>query len=467
MFLASAALLPSTDRVARAQTDSRPNILIILTDDQRTPGTLGVMPEVTGRFVNAGTEFTQGFATTPLCCPSRANLMTGQYAHNTGVRHNGDATKLPQDRTLQKYLHDNGYWTGILGKYLNRWDINKAPPHFDRYAIFTPDPGYYDVTYNSNGDKITPNAYSTDYLSTRVGTFLDGAENRDSQPWFLMVTPYAPHYPQTPEPSYASSSVPTFFANPAVNETDRSDKPQYVQDRFVPLSTLKTTRANQLRTLMSVDDLVTNAYAQMNARGRGGAAPSCSSSPTTGSCGGNTGSPGSPNRTRTRSRSPSTCGDPPGASPAGRRTRGSWRSSTSCRRCSSSRGSRRTPTSPSTAGRSWEASLGTGSCWSTGRRGRRPARSGPRPGRRSGPPTYQYVEYYAADRHQIIYREYYNLVTDPWQNLNLLGDASTSNDPDIDRGRGAARPRPRMRRQRPATRPVPIPSGIRRRRSRP
>jgi arylsulfatase A-like enzyme len=428
LFAASATLLPP-ERAARAQTDDRPNILIILTDDQRTPGTLGVMPEVIGRFVNNGREFTQAFANTPLCCPSRANLMTGQYAHNNGVRHNGDATKLPQDRTLQKYLHDNGYWTGIMGKYLNRWDIDTAPPHFDRFAIFTPDPGYYDVTYNSNGDKITPNAYSTDYLSTRVGTFLDGAENRDSQPWFLMVTPYAPHYPQVAEPAYSSTGVPAFFANPAVNETDRSDKPQYVQDRFVPLGTLKTTRANQLRTLMSVDDLVTNAFAQMNARGEAGRTIVFYLSDN-GFMWREHGITGKSQPYSNSIKVPFYMWGP---------TRGITRHSRETRMVTIAdimptvlelAGITPNPNIP-IDGRSLLGSFTRTRILSEyWQEGSTPGPVGTPTWASIRTPTYQYVEYYAADGTTIIDREYYNLVDDPWQNLNLLGDSSTANDPD-------------------------------------
>jgi len=429
LFLASAALLPSTERVARAQTAVKPNILIILTDDQRTPGTIGVMPEVKGRFVGAGTTFTQGFANTPLCCPSRASLMTGQYAHNTGVRTNADATKINHDRTLQKYLHDNGYWTGIFGKYLNRWDVTQPPPNFDRWAIFTPDPGYNDVTYNSNGATIKPNMYSTDYLSTRIGTFLTGAEVRDSSPWFLMVTPYAPHYPYAVEPAYRTTPVPSFFANPAVLETDRTDKPQYVQDRWNELGPVKTTRAKQLRTLMSVDDLVDNAFDQMNRFGEAGrtvvfflsdngfmwrehglvgkSQPYSNSikvpfymwGPSRGIA-----------RAKTDSRIVAIADvmptildladiDPKPEFPMdGRSLLGSFsrnRILTEFWQEGDTPGSVGTPT--------W-ASVRT--------------------------PTYQYIEYYAADGTTVIDTEYYNLVNDPWQNTNLLGDASTSNDPD-------------------------------------
>jgi arylsulfatase A-like enzyme len=430
LLVASAALLPPAERAARAQTADRPNILIIMTDDQRTPGTLGVMPEVTGRFVKAGTEFTQAFATTPLCCPSRASLMTGQYAHNTGVRTNGDATSLDQSATLQKYLHDDGYWTGILGKYLNRWDINDDPPSFDRWAIFTPEPGYWGVTYNSNGAIIKPGGYSTDYLSSRIGPFLQVAEGNDARPWFLMVTPFAPHYPYQPEGAYATSKVPGFFANPAVNETDRSDKPQYVRDRFVPLDTLKTTRANQLRTLMSVDDLVDNAFDQMNRFGEAGRTIVFYLSDN-GFMWREHGITGKSQPYSNSIKVPFYMWGPSRGIARGAKDSSIVAIADIMPTILDLAGIEPDPEFP-VDGRPLLGSFSRNRIlteyWQEGAND--PVGTPTWASIRTA--TYQYVEYYALDGTTIIDREYYNLASDPWQNLNLLGDASTANDPNTD-----------------------------------
>src|SRR5687768_14339912 len=79
---------------------SAPNVLVIVTDDQRADNTLGVMPAVRRWFGDKGTTFTKAFATTPLCCPSRASIMTGQYAHNHHVLKNSQGDDLPQQRTV-------------------------------------------------------------------------------------------------------------------------------------------------------------------------------------------------------------------------------------------------------------------------------------------------------------------------------------------------------------------------------
>src|SRR5687767_2743886 len=78
---------------------SAPNVLVFVTDDQRAVDTLGVMPSVRRWFARKGTTFENAFATTPLCCPSRASIMTGQYAHNHEVLKNSQGEQLPENRT--------------------------------------------------------------------------------------------------------------------------------------------------------------------------------------------------------------------------------------------------------------------------------------------------------------------------------------------------------------------------------
>src|SRR6266536_1404125 len=95
---------------ARAAETSGPNILIIVTDDQRQG--LNVMPKTIKWLGDGGTEYTNAFVTTPLCCPSRATIFTGQYAHNHGVKIDDKGGVLDQATTMQYYLHQAGYKTG-------------------------------------------------------------------------------------------------------------------------------------------------------------------------------------------------------------------------------------------------------------------------------------------------------------------------------------------------------------------
>ncbi|MCB1006666.1 MAG: sulfatase-like hydrolase/transferase, partial [Acidimicrobiales bacterium] len=100
----------------------RPNVLVIMTDDQ-TLESVRVMDNVKSRLMGEGTTFSSAYVSFPNCCPSRATYLTGQYAHNTGVKDNvpplGGYTKLRADDTVALALQRSGYYTAHVGKYLN------------------------------------------------------------------------------------------------------------------------------------------------------------------------------------------------------------------------------------------------------------------------------------------------------------------------------------------------------------
>jgi Sulfatase len=111
-------LLPGGDNAVTAQVSQKPNVLFILTDDQ-DPESLARMANVQSLLVDQGTGFSHGFATTPLCCPSRVSFMRGQYAHNHGVLtntspHGGYQRFIElglQDSTVATWLNEAGYAT--------------------------------------------------------------------------------------------------------------------------------------------------------------------------------------------------------------------------------------------------------------------------------------------------------------------------------------------------------------------
>jgi arylsulfatase A-like enzyme len=232
----------------------RPNVLVVVTDDQRD-GTLGVMPETRRWLGRGGTTFPNAYVTTPLCCPSRATLFTGRFAHNHGVRTNHDAEMLDQGTTLQRFLQDAGYLTAIAGKFLNKWDLSRDPPHFDRWTIF--DNGYTGRRFNIDGRLQIVDRYSTDFLAARALAYLGTFEREDQRPWFLYVAPSAPHGPYTPPPRYVDAPVPPWHPSPAIRASVRPDLPSFYHSRGpLPLGRMRQIRADQLRTLMAVDDLV-------------------------------------------------------------------------------------------------------------------------------------------------------------------------------------------------------------------
>jgi arylsulfatase A-like enzyme len=190
--------------------------------------------------------------------------MTGRYAHNHGVRDNDSAQALDERSSMQRYLHDAGYRTAIFGKYLNNWDLDQSPPFFDDWAIFAQSRASYDpAEWNVRGTRHRVSEYGTSFVESRALRFLERSEQGDDSPWFLYLSPPAAHFPYTPEHRYARAPVSRWTPNPAVSETDRSDKPGFMDDYTFTIDKARRARTRQLRTLMSVDDLVGHIFEKM------------------------------------------------------------------------------------------------------------------------------------------------------------------------------------------------------------
>ena len=119
--------------------DERPNFVHILTDDQ-TVDSLASMPFTQIVLGVEGTTFTNHHAVQPLCCPSRASFLTGQYPHNHGVLNNLPPfgyDRLNFKRTIYTALDRAGYRTGWIGKVLNDPDSRGLDPEpgFDEWLV--------------------------------------------------------------------------------------------------------------------------------------------------------------------------------------------------------------------------------------------------------------------------------------------------------------------------------------------
>jgi len=258
----------------------RPNVIVITTDDQ-TDSLLG-MPFIERRFAKASTTFTNSMVTFPLCCPSRATMLTGQYAHNHGVRDNhlGFQSLANQRNTLPVWLRRAGYRTAHIGKYLNGYGVEKpkqVPPGWTSWQTITGDTDQRRWGYLMNvdgrviryGGTVKPGDYITDVLRRRaVRLITDWAPDR--RPFFLWLTPTAPHAedlpfaaPRNPRPAprhegrFEGMLAPR---PPSFNEEDVSDKPEEVRD--APLLGEETVAwidrryASRLESLLSVDGSV-------------------------------------------------------------------------------------------------------------------------------------------------------------------------------------------------------------------
>jgi arylsulfatase A-like enzyme len=262
--------VPARDGGGGASEDGPPNILVIATDDQRRTARLAETPATRRWFQTDGTSFARAYATTPSCCPSRASMFTGKYAHNHGVLTGepGDAIGLDQRWTVQRYLRRAGYRTGIFGKYLNNWPLSEDPAHFDEWAVFTnsTEHGFYGGTWNVQGRVMTVDDYSTDYIERNALDFIRASKD-DERPWLLFLEPGAPHRPFTVPPEYEDVSVSGWRANPAVREANRGDKPSWVIDQGKGGETRHRARRRQIRSLVPVDEMVGEVFELLDEMG--------------------------------------------------------------------------------------------------------------------------------------------------------------------------------------------------------
>jgi arylsulfatase A-like enzyme len=260
VILAVLAATACTDRSAPGRpTDAEPpNVLVIVTDDQRANGALAVMPKTRRWFARGGTTYTHAFATTPLCCPSRASILSGRYSHNNGVEKNQDGSRLDQSSTIEAYLKRSGYKTALVGKFLQGVGNDYNPPHFDGWV--TSSWGYYGATFNVNGNLRVIDRYSTDFVTSWASRFLRRFERDDGAPWLLYVAPVAPHKPYEPEKRYRTAPVPALTLDEGFDEADRSDKPAFVREMSFALSDARALHRTQMRTLKSVDDMVGSLF---------------------------------------------------------------------------------------------------------------------------------------------------------------------------------------------------------------
>lgn len=259
-----AGVTPLAAPTADQEVPPRPNILVIVTDDQRVD-TMEAMPKTSRIFAENGVTFTNAYATTPLCCPSRASIMTGMYAHNHNVETQTRAgSTLDVGLTLQHHLAEAGYYTGFIGKWLNGWNLAVSPPYLNEVAIFTSAGiAYTDADWNVDGKVRTIPGYSTDFMTKRSTGFIERAETEDDVPWFLVMTPPQPHSPFQPERRFADERFSRWEAPPNVGEDDKSDKPSWVATKKAERYHGRRLRTKQLRTLRSVDSMVAKTFRAM------------------------------------------------------------------------------------------------------------------------------------------------------------------------------------------------------------
>lgn len=253
--------------------EAKPNIVVILSDDQDAASVQN-MPKLIDLIAQNGLTFTNAFAQFSLCAPSRVTWLTGQEAHNHGVLSNGEGPEFqPQEaNALPIWLKAAGYRTALIGKYLNGYDQPQfntmVPPGWDTWQA-TAKGDYFDWQMNENGTLVSYGSNAADYSTDVIAKKADDFIASSTQPFFLFVTPHGPHAPNEPAPRHVGKFAnEPFPQTPAFNETDMSDKPDYMQS-LAPVSTKHATNKwrSQLEQLQSVDDLVEGIINELKEKG--------------------------------------------------------------------------------------------------------------------------------------------------------------------------------------------------------
>jgi N-acetylglucosamine-6-sulfatase len=279
--------VPAT--AATSQPTAQPNIVLILVDDLDAAG-FAYMPKMQALIAEQGTTFSNFFISMPLCCPSRATILRGQYGHNTQIMGNdlpfGGFSKFAElgeeDSTCATWLQEAGYWTMLAGKYLNAFpqenDLLHIPPGWTEW--YSPMGGVpyteYNYSLNEGGQEVaygeTPDDYGTDVYARKTLEFIQRSIDA-GKPFFANVSVYAPHWPTTPAPRHAD-----LFADaqtprtPNFNEEDVSDKPSYIRE--LPLLTeadiarIDEEWRNRLRSMQAVDELIESVVNLLESTGQ-------------------------------------------------------------------------------------------------------------------------------------------------------------------------------------------------------
>lgn len=260
-----------------APGEAKPNIVVIMTDDQRDADPLERMPKTQAAMVQHGIRFLNSFVVNPVCCASRASFLTGQYSHNdnvwdnkSGERPGGFKSFKGDDNTIACWMQQSGYRTALIGKYLNGYGKapDYIPPCWSYWWGLTQPFRYYDYEANDNGEVKRYGTKAKDYQEDVVSGLAQKFIAGSTQPFFLWVTAIAPHagYPGTnvpvPPKRYKGAFKDLQLPRPPnFNEHDFSDKPRFLrkhQARMDRLSVKLAAQSYRLRaeTVLAADDMV-------------------------------------------------------------------------------------------------------------------------------------------------------------------------------------------------------------------
>ncbi|XP_005989490.2 N-acetylglucosamine-6-sulfatase [Latimeria chalumnae] len=284
-------LLFSLQLRLEAGRSRRPNVVLILTDDQDLLlGGMVPLNKTKMLIGDAGMTFTNAYVASPLCCPSRASILTGKYPHNHRVVNNtlegncssGAWQKTQEPTALPALLkHYCGYQTFFAGKYLNEYGAESAggiehvPVGWDYWYALEKNSRYYNYTLSINGkaQKHGQN-YTVDYLTDLLANIsLDFLQYKTNYlPFFMMISTPAPHSPWTAAPQYQKSFMDVKAPRDSNFNIHGKDKHWLIRQAKTPMANssiqfLDDAFRKRWQTLLSVDDLVEKVVKELSSRG--------------------------------------------------------------------------------------------------------------------------------------------------------------------------------------------------------
>ncbi len=280
----ASAQVPSApgERVGEPPPVPRPDIIVVYVDD--VPPLDGRLlsrertPAIRQWIIDRGLTFSNAIGESPLCCPARANLLTGLHTHNHGVTRN-EASLFDPTVTIASELHDVGYRTAWIGKYLNRYVSMRGPArlaHEAPWDTFQPmsggGHGYY-LWPKGKGWYSRPSVHSMRLLQQLAVTELRAAPV--GQPLFAVLSTYAGHRPNEPLSEWRGSrrcaGIPR-WKPPNHGAAANTGKPDWMrrwaQRQRHRVSSRGTALVRVCEDLLGVDQLVDLVVREQAARGR-------------------------------------------------------------------------------------------------------------------------------------------------------------------------------------------------------
>lgn len=282
--LSSAARKPKNNVLDGTGSTNRPNIVFILADDlDRELGSPDVMTKTQKILQREGADFVNAFVTTPMCCPSRASILTGSYAHNHHTFTNNlncsspAWRKGPERKSYARYLELSGYVTGYFGKYLNEYDGSWVPVGWNRWEGLLHNSKFYNYTLRHNTYKERhkmsyKDDYFTDLITNRSISFIRRTkQTKPNSPFLAVLSHSAPHGPETAAPQY-SNAFPDARAPRYDNWNFISLDKQWIVRETPPMDAQKIAfvdllHRRRLQTLLSVDDSIERIFRTLQSLG--------------------------------------------------------------------------------------------------------------------------------------------------------------------------------------------------------